>query len=282
MYDITAIKNYIHFLKKEHNLSVTLHLNGDDALAVSNELITFNIHDNSYCAYIKTFPDAWKHCIEKQDKVLQKCAHGSFTGVCYAGVKEFVYPVYKEDKVVGFICVSGYKCPECESYMERVSKKYSVPKENLKAAYKSLKADIPKSTVDTLIAPLCNMLELAFIKTVTKTNENMGIIEQVERYLKLNRTQNISSDDLCKHLACSRSHISHQFKNQTGKSIREYLTYLRLEDAKSLLFHSELTVTEIAFSVGFGSSNYFTNVFKKEMGMSPGEYRKKKRSENTI
>ncbi len=278
MHDITAIKNYIHFLKREHNLSVTLHLNGDDALAVSNELITFNIHDNSYCAYIKTFPDAWKHCIEKQECVKQKCTYGSFCGVCYAGVKEIVYPVCKEGKIVGFICVSGYRSDESESYINRVSKKYSIPKENLSAAYKSLKPDVPKSFVDTLVAPLCDMLELAFIKTVAKTNENMNIIEKVERYLKLNRTQNISSDDLCKHLACSRSHISHQFKNHTGKSIREYLTDLRLEDAKSLLIHSELTVTEIALSVGFGSSNYFTNVFKKEMNMSPGEYRKQKRS----
>ncbi|MBQ6998351.1 MAG: helix-turn-helix domain-containing protein [Clostridia bacterium] len=263
-------------------MSVTLHLDGDDALAVSNELITFNIHDNSYCAYIKTFSEAWKHCIQKQDKVKQKCACGSYSGVCYAGVKEFVYPVCKEDKVVGFICVSGYKCADYDSYISRVSQKYSIPKENLKAAYKSLKTDIPKSMIDTLIAPLCNMLELAFIKTVTKTNEDMSIIEKVERYLKLNRTHNISSYDLCNYLSCSRSHISHQFKTQTGKSIREYLTELRLEDAKSLLKHSELTVTEIAFSVGFGSSNYFTNVFKKEMGMSPGEYRKQKRNENNI
>ena len=97
MYDITAIKNYIRFLKKEHNLSVTLHINDDSGLAVANELVMFNIHDNSYCAYIKTYPDAWAHCIEKQEKVLNKCASGAFEGVCYAGVKEYVYPILRED-----------------------------------------------------------------------------------------------------------------------------------------------------------------------------------------
>lgn len=277
MYDITAIKNYIHFLKREYNLSITLHMSDDDNLAISNELITFNIHDNSYCAYIKTFPEAWEHCIAKQANVMEKCVHGSFEGVCYAGVREFVYPILKDEKPVGFICVSGYKCDNCDSYMKRVSDKYSIPKANLKAAYKTLKADMSKEKVDTLVSPLCNMLELAYIKTVTKSNEEMDIIEKVERFLKINRTQNITSEDLCEYLACSRSHISHQFKTQTGMSIREYLTHLRIEDAKSLLLHSDLTVTEIAFSVGFGSSNYFTNVFKKESGMSPGTYRKQAR-----
>lgn len=277
MYDITAIKNYIRFLKKEHNLSVTLHINDDSGLAVANELVTFNIHDNSYCAYIKTYPDAWAHCIGKQQKVLKKCASGSFEGVCYAGVKEYVYPILREDKAVGFICVSAYKCPQCDSYINRISDKYAIPKENLNAVYKTLKDDPGKEQIDILIAPLSNMLELAFIKSVVKSDDEMDIIEKVERYLKLHRNRDITSADLCEHFSCSRSHISHQFKTATGKSIREYLTELRLADAKSLLRHSELSVTEIAFSVGFSSSNYFANVFKNEFGMTPGAYRKAER-----
>jgi AraC-like DNA-binding protein len=52
------------------------------------------------------------------------------------------------------------------------------------------------------------------------------------------------------------------------------LTSLRIEDAKLLLLNSELTVTEIAFSVGYGDSNYFSNIFKQKVGMSPRDYRK--------
>ena len=60
----------------------------------------------------------------------------------------------------------------------------------------------------------------------------------------------------------------------TGKGFREYLTELRLTDAASLLRYSELSVTEIAYSVGFCESNYFSNVFKKQYGISPKDYRK--------
>lgn len=129
-----------------------------------------------------------------------------------------------------------------------------------------------KDKIDELIAPLCDSLGIAHAKE--EADSNMNLIDQVKRYLEIHRSQDITSEDICRHIGCSRSLISHQFKAATGTSIREYLTSLRLQDAKKLLENSDLTVTEIAFTVGFGSSNYFTNVFKKEFGMAPGIYKK--------
>lgn len=131
---------------------------------------------------------------------------------------------------------------------------------------------ISKEQISELLAPLCDMLDLPYEK---ENDESSDIIKDVKKYIKEHRSFNITSEDICKALSCSRSHISHQFKNQTGMSIREYITVLRLNDAKHLLKYSDLSITEIAFTVGFGSSNYFTNVFKKDMKMSPGTYRKK-------
>lgn len=139
------------------------------------------------------------------------------------------------------------------------------------------KNNITKEQINELIAPLCNMLDLSYESEIS--DDSSDITNEVKKYLEQHRAKNITSDDICKALACSRSHISHQFKTQTGMSIREYLTKLRINDAKHLLKYSELTVTEIAFTTGFSSSNYFTNVFKKELGMSPGTYRKYARQE---
>ena len=49
----------------------------------------------------------------------------------------------------------------------------------------------------------------------------------------------------------------------------------RIEDAKTLLENTKLSVTEISYSVGFADSNYFSNIFKKSVGLSPLAYRKK-------
>lgn len=81
--------------------------------------MTFNIHDNSYCVYVKTFPEAQAHCIEKQCKIREKCRGGSFVGTCYAGVREYVYPIIKKGDVCGFISVSAYKTENADSYIKK-------------------------------------------------------------------------------------------------------------------------------------------------------------------
>ena len=67
------------------------------------------------------------------------------------------------------------------------------------------------------------------------------------------------------------------FNREMGKSIREYINELRIRDAKVLLKTTNLTVTDIAFTVGFNSSNYFAELFKKKEGLSPLQYKKASR-----
>ena len=80
MYDVTGIKNYILFLKIRCGLSITLHVRGSESLVSSSELITFNIHENPYCVYVKSFSEAQKHCIERQQRIVEKSNGGSFCG----------------------------------------------------------------------------------------------------------------------------------------------------------------------------------------------------------
>ncbi len=278
MYDIKHIKNYILFLKKHCGLSVTLHPLGRESLILTSELITFNIHDNPYCVYVKSFPEAQKHCIKRQKKIIKKCEDGAFCGSCFAGVREFVYPIRNSQEVVGFISVSGYRSEHAESYIRSVAETYFIPIESLTAAYKTLKEQMPsKEEIDTLLIPLCNMLELAYVRSENDNKKEECLIDAVIRYIKQYHTQNIKIEDVCRQFACSRSHISHMFKQHTGKTFREYLTEIRLEDAKALLRYSELGVTEIAFSVGMGNSSYFSSVFKRYVGVSPAAYRKAQR-----
>ncbi len=273
MNDITIIKNYILFLKTCHNLSVTLHPIKPEMLISFSELISFNIHDNSYCVYIKTHSDTYMHCIQTQKKVLDKCT-SPYEGVCYAGVKEFVYPIFDGKEFIGFISVSGYKCDDYKSYIKRISNKYSLNFDILENIYSSLKTPPPKENIDTLILPLCNLLELAYIKRTQNFNVNETLTQKITRYLKLHHNENITSKDICREFSCSRSYVSTEFNKNIGMGIREYINNLRIEDAKLLLKSSNLSVTEIAFSVGFSDSNYFSNVFKNIVGMSPMKFRK--------
>ncbi len=270
---IQEIKQYILFLKKQCGLEVTLHPSANEQLISTSELIYFNLHENSHCMYVKTFPKAHEHCINRQHKVMEKCQAGSFCGVCYAGVTEYVYPIYGKDFVVGFICISGYRNEHYQSYIERCAENFDIPLENLQKTALSLKKDMPdKSYIDTLIFPLIRMLELAYLKSAegyASTDAVETIIRHINRYY----FQNITLNGICREFFLSRSYVSHIFKKTTGKSFREYLIYVRLRAAKSMLCHSRLSITEIAFSTGFRDSNYFSNVFKAHEGVSPRKYR---------
>ena len=275
MYDVESIKNYILFLKTSVGLSITLHPAQNEKLIIASELMTFNIHDNPYCVYVKNFREAQNHCIERQKKVFDKCRQGSFCGSCFAGVREYVYPITSQSGPVGFICVSGYQSDNGSSYISATAQKYFIPEKTLGDVYGTLKREMPpQEEIDTLILPLCNMLELAYIKSADDGKNEEQLIDRVIRDIKRYHTSQITLDDVCRRLSCSRSQISHIFKKQTGKSFKQYLNEVRLEDAKTLLRYSKLSLTEIALSVGFSDSAYFSSVFTKYTGHSPAAYRR--------
>jgi AraC family L-rhamnose operon transcriptional activator RhaR/AraC family L-rhamnose operon regulatory protein RhaS len=78
------------------------------------------------------------------------------------------------------------------------------------------------------------------------------------------------------HLAgMSKANLHKAFKENTGKSPIDYVIHVRLKHAKTLLSHSTLSITDIAFQVGLNDSNYFTRRFKQAFGITPSTYRKR-------
>lgn len=272
MNHVNRIKDYILYLKQYCGLSVSLHVDGIDNLIIPSELSLFNIHDNSYCTMIKKNITAYNRCLQSQRETFEKCGDEPLCKTCYAAVKEFIYPVKKDGKMIAFISVSGYKSSLHKNLISEVAKKYEFSRDELLGAYNMLKADIHnREYMDTLIFPLKSMLELMYLQIEPKADADF--CTAIANYIKKNYTRDISSKDLCAHFYCSRSKISHIFNKGMGMSISNYINLLRCNGAKELLKSSELSVTEIAFSVGFKDSNYFTGVFKKNVGMTPSAFR---------
>lgn len=95
-----------------------------------------------------------------------------------------------------------------------------------------------------------------------------------KRYMDEHYHEDISCEDIAREISISPSYLSRIFQVYVGYSPREYLTHVRLENAKVLLGRADMPVHVIASQVGYGSPQYFTRVFKKHIGLSPAEYRK--------
>lgn len=85
--------------------------------------------------------------------------------------------------------------------------------------------------------------------------------------------ENFGSEELAKALFLSRSQLHRKIKALTGKSTSIYLRMIRLREAQKLLSNTSLSISEIAYKVGFKSPVYFTQIYKDTFGAPPSERR---------
>ncbi len=95
-------------------------------------------------------------------------------------------------------------------------------------------------------------------------------------HLERNIQNEVDLEELASIAHMSRRSFLRVFQSATGTSPLAWLIDRRIERACSMLRHTDLRITEIAFEVGFNDSNYFTRQFRKAVGQSPREYRLKR------
>ena len=99
------------------------------------------------------------------------------------------------------------------------------------------------------------------------------LIEKARLFVDEHFPEQLSYKDVAKEVFISPSYFLYLFKRETGTTFVDYLTAVRVGEAKKLLLSSDRSITEIAFAVGFNSSNYFSVLFRKTVGVTPKDYR---------
>lgn len=92
----------------------------------------------------------------------------------------------------------------------------------------------------------------------------------------------ITNEQLAKISQYSYDRFRHIFKNEIGISPSQYIFNKRLEHSKTLLSSTTLSITEIAFDCGFSSTSHYIQAFKKNMNITPSQYRKQLHSEHVF
>ena len=92
----------------------------------------------------------------------------------------------------------------------------------------------------------------------------------------------IKLDDLAEYVGVNPSYLSRQFKAVFGTSISSYIRRKKIETAQNMLLYSDFTLSQIASILAFPSQSYFTDVFRKETGITPNEYKKRNLFSNDL
>ena len=106
-----------------------------------------------------------------------------------------------------------------------------------------------------------------------KETQSTNIIDKAKEYIFSNYKNDISLDDVSREVDISPYYFSKIFKKETGENFIEYLTNIRIEKAKELLENTDMSMKEICIEVGYSNPNYFSRSFKKNVGVTPTEYK---------
>ena len=116
---------------------------------------------------------------------------------------------------------------------------------------------------------------------ITRTEANKSVIEIVDQYLGSYFQSKIPQEkglptvaQIAQEVNLTSNYLSDLMKKETGKSTQEHIHYYLIEEAKNRLLSSGgKSVSEIAYELGFDYPQYFSKIFKKKVGITPGEYR---------
>ena len=85
--------------------------------------------------------------------------------------------------------------------------------------------------------------------------------------------RNLTLADLAEVAGMSTYHFAHLFKEATGQAPYQYVIGQRIEEAKRLLRHTDWPIMQVCLAVGYESQGHFTTLFKRVVGVTPGQYR---------
>lgn len=124
-----------------------------------------------------------------------------------------------------------------------------------------------------LLSRFYNERNVNYRKSFPFHNSSNMLVQRICGYLTRNYDQKISIQDICHVFNISPRHLNRIFKQETGKTVVEMLHYIRIEKAKQFLQETNEKVIEVANRVGYDDPAFFSKLFRRFVGLSPGKYK---------
>ncbi len=202
------------------------------------------------------------------------------------------YHTYRipENKAVEYFCIQffpKYITPDLSAYFYSTAEPVSLALEDSEAQFF---CDFCQRCVDVYngkgymyMTQLGNLTENLCIEIVRRKRENpatvttYSAVKKAIIYVRENFAKEITLKDIANLTNLSEAYFSHVFSQATGIGFSSYVKKIRLNTAADLVKSTDLSCKEICYLCGFKNTNYFTDSFRSEFGISPGAYRKQRK-----
>ena len=129
-------------------------------------------------------------------------------------------------------------------------------------------------TIDSTTEYLHTLIEQCIRWRIESATENGNdLVKKAKSYMDANyMNEDISLKTTAEYVGLSPTYLSALFKREMKRNFTEYLTEIRIRKAKELLCSTSKLICEIAYEVGFRDYRYFSQIFKKQTGMTPRQF----------
>lgn len=107
----------------------------------------------------------------------------------------------------------------------------------------------------------------------SKNDRSVSTVALAQEYIRKNYRRDLTLDEVSREVHVSPYYFSKLFKDETGENFVEYLTKLRITQAKRMLLEPSNSIKQVCLSVGYSDPSYFSRIFKKYAGVTPTEFR---------
>jgi len=231
----------------------------------------------NFCAEIKKSKEGKSRCLESDKSICNECGKegNAVTHRCHAGLIDTAVPIIYDGNVLGYLifgqAVDGSERPS-EPRIRKLSQDLNIDFEKLNVYYSELlpyDAEKIKAAGNILKTAarylwLSDYIEIGYNTKASKIND----------YIVENLGTDLSLSKLCWEFGISKNKLYEISRSQFKMPIGDYISHMRITEAKRLLTSTDLSIREVGEAVGIKDYNYFTKFFKKRTGHTPIKYRK--------
>lgn len=108
-----------------------------------------------------------------------------------------------------------------------------------------------------------------------RNKRSTNVVEKVKDIINKKYNTNLTINSIAKEVYIASTYLCLVFRQETGETLNEYLTGVRINKAKELLMDPGIKLYDVCFAVGYTDASYFTKIFKKSTGLTPSDFRRK-------
>ncbi len=267
-------------MKREEIISVLAELHNVSGFRISlhgidfEEIAAYPENQLPFCAYVQGKKGEYEKCARSDAEASKRVreSNGFLIYKCRYGLTEVICPLHTLGSPAGYLMM-GQAADE------------DVDTERLIKAILSLGGEKDAERLIASVPRVSRKKTASFAKIMTICAEYMALMnalpknkpstaELTKLFIHENFREKITIKEISLALGRTKSAICPAFKEKYGITVMDYLTSLRIEEAKKMLLQTDMTVGEISDEVGFGDTSYFSKVFLKTVGISPSQYRR--------